>query len=236
MDNTYTALGAVYDRLISGYPYQKVADKIISQVTGKGFDIGSGSGIITVDLAKAGLQVIAVEPSAKMLEKAIERAKRERVNPVFVNANAESVDLTSCNFVVATCDVMNYMPTKSAFEKFVKKVYEKLKPDGKFVFDIRRADILNSMIGEVYYEDYGDLTYLWTNSKKGEKLVMDIVFFQKDRDDKYTRIDEKHEFLMMTDEYIQDFLTKVGFKVKVYGDKLGAQKKSDKRSFYFCEK
>ena len=226
----------VYDRLISGYPYQKVTEKIISQVTGKGFDIGSGSGIVTVELAKAGLQVIAVEPSAKMLEKAIERAKRERVNPVFVNANAESVDLTSSNFVVATCDVMNYMPTKSAFEKFVKKVYAKLKPDGKFVFDIRRADILNSMVGKVFFEDYGDLTYLWTNSKKGDKLVMDILFFQKDSGEKYTRIDEKHEFLILTDEYVLELLKSVGFKVKVYGDKLGAQKKSDKRSFYFCEK
>ena len=118
----YDVLGRAYDNLISDYPYSNLTEKLKTFLSGKGFDIGAGSGIITVELAKAGLSVIAVEPSEEMLLRAKEKAKREKVNPVFVQSKAEEVEFTPCNFVVSTCDVLNYLPSKKAFESFVKKV------------------------------------------------------------------------------------------------------------------
>ena len=232
----YTVVGRAYDNLISDYPYQKLKDKLIGFVSGKGFDVGAGSGILTIEMAKSGLTVIAVEPSEEMIGIAKEKAKREKVNPVFVKAKAEEVEFTSCNFVVATCDVLNYLPNKKSFESFVKKVYASLKADGKFVFDIRRMDILKDMNGQVYYGDEENLTYLWTNSIKGDKLNMALTFFEKGENGTYVRYDELHEFLMLQDDYVTKILENAGFTVKAYGDGLGKRKEKDKRIFFFCTK
>lgn len=234
-ESAYTTLGDSYDKLISGYPYQKVTEKIISEISGKGFDVGSGSGLITVELAKSGISVIGVEKSAEMLEKAVERAKRDKVNPVFVKESAEKIEFTPCNFVIATCDVLNYLKSKTEFEKFIKKAYAKLKPDGKLIFDIRRATALQKMNGQVFYEDRESITYLWLNKLKGDKLIMDITFFKKEQDS-YKRSDERHEFLVLEDDYVIELLKSVGFTVKTYGDGLGKRKDSDNRLFIFCNK
>ncbi len=232
----YTLLGRAYDSLISDYPYQKIEEKLSGFLSGKGFDIGAGSGILTVCLAKSGLSVIAVEPSEEMLCVAKEKAKREKVNPVFVKSKAEDVDFTSCNFVIATCDVLNYLPSKKAFENFITKVHRSLKSEGKFVFDIRRMDILKSMDGQVYYDDQENITYLWTNSVKGDKLNMSLTFFEKNESGNYERADEEHKFLMLSDEYVIEILENTGFTVKAYGDGLGKRKPNDNRIFFFCTK
>ncbi|MBR7110968.1 MAG: class I SAM-dependent methyltransferase [Clostridia bacterium] len=232
----YAILGRAYDSLISDYPYQKMEEKLSGFLSGKGFDVGAGSGMLTVCLAKSGLSVVAVEPSEEMLAVAKEKAKREKVNPVFVKSKAEDVEFTPCNFVIATCDVLNYLPSKKAFEIFVKKVHRSLKSEGKFVFDIRRMDILKSMNGQVYYDDQENITYLWTNSVKGDKLNMSLTFFEKDESGKYERADEEHKFLMLSDEYVIEILDSAGFSVKAYGDGLGKRKSSDNRIFFFCTK
>ncbi len=232
----YTALGGYYDRLISGYPYEKVTDKLKKELFGKGFDLGSGSGIITVELEKSGLSVIGVEESEEMLEKARERARAERVNPVFVKSDLNSLDFTRCDFVIATCDVFNYLPSLKAFERLLTKIYQSLKEGGKLVFDIRRGDILNNMKGEVYFEDLDNLTYLWSNTVKGDKLLMDIAFFERKEDNTYIRFDERHEWLIMPDDKVIEVVEKIGFKVKAYGDGLGKRKPTDKRLFLFCDK
>ncbi len=229
-------LGTHYDSLISDYPYDALTKKLKLDLVGKGFDIGAGSGLITVELALQGLSVIAVDPSESMLDRAKERAQKARVKPTFVLGRAEDVELTPCDFVVCTCDVVNYFKSKSEFCKFVKKVYASLRPDGKFVFDLRRMEILKGMKDEIYYEDGEDLTYLWSNSIKRDKLVMDISFFTKRPDGAYDRRDEVHEMLMISDEEIEECLKSVGFSYEIYGDGLKRKRSSDKRRFFFCAK
>lgn len=232
----YSVLGGYYDKLISDYPYSKLTDKLKSDLSGKGFDLGAGSGIVTVELAKAGLSVIGIDSSEEMLEAARIRAQNEKVKPVFVKGDAASFEFTNCDFVVATCDVFNYLSSLKTLENLLKKIYVSLKSNGKLVFDIRRGDILKKMKDEVYFEDLDELTYLWTNSVKGNKLIMDIAFFFKKENGLYERSDERHEMLILSDEYVLELLKSVGFSVKIYGDGLGKRKASDKRTFFFCTK
>ncbi len=232
----YGALSSFYDKLMSDYPYEKITDKLKSYLSGKGFDLGAGSGRITVELKKAGLDVIGVDDSEEMLEMANLRARQEKVAVKFVKGSAVDFELTPCDFVISTCDVFNYLPSFGALEKTLKNIYSSLRKKGKLVFDLRRGDILKAMKDEVYFEDLDDITYLWSNSQRGNKLVMDIAFFTKQEDNLYQRRDERHEFLILSDEKIIETLEKVGFKVKTYGDGLGKRKPQDKRIFLFCEK
>lgn len=232
----YSVLGGYYDKLISDYPYSKLTDKLKSYLTGKGFDLGSGSGLITVELAKIGLTVIGVDSSEEMLSVARERAKNEKVKPVFVKGDVASFEFTKSDFVIATCDVFNYLSSKKTLENLIKRIYFSLKDGGKLVFDLRRGEILKKMAGEVYFEDLEELTYLWSNSLNGDKLAMDISFFSKREDGLYERGDERHEMLVLSDEYVVNLLESIGFSVKTYGDKLGKIKQTDKRTFFFCTK
>ena len=234
-NKAYSVLSNFYDTLMSGYPYDKVVDKIATTVTGKGIDIGTGSGRIAIALAKRGLNVVGVDPSCEMLEIAKQNAQKENVKIIFAQGDAESTELTKSDFVTATCDVVNYLSSKNAVKSFFSKVYSALKPNGYFIFDISSSHKLNSMADEQYFEDRDDLTYLWCNSLKGDKLTMDVAFFLPENDI-YRRVDEKHVMLVLENDFVMDTLTNLGFSVKVYGRNLAKLTQNSDRIFYIAKK
>lgn len=234
-NGAYSVLADFYDALISGYPYDKVIDEIRKKVGGKGIDLGTGSGRIAVALADNGLSVIGVDKSSDMLEVARQNAKDKGVRVTFVCSDISKLEFTKVNFVTATCDVLNYMPSKAEVKKLFAKIYTALATDGWFIFDVSSSYKLKNMSGEQYFEDRDELTYLWCNSLKGDKLTMDVAFFVPDGD-VYRRIDERHVMLVLDKDYLEDALKECGFEVKVYGHNLSKYTEKSDRIFFFARK
>lgn len=234
-NKAYSVLASFYDALMSGYPYDKVIAKLTDTLSGKGMDLGTGSGRIAIALAKRGLNVIGVDKSTEMLEVAQSNARREGVKVVFACSDCENLELTKVDFVTATCDVVNYLSSKTAVVKFFKKVYDALRDGGNFVFDVSSSYKLRSMAKEQYFEDRDDVTYLWCNSLKGDKLIMDVAFFLPNGE-VYRRVDERHTMLVLDCEFLTDTLTEIGFDVKVYGHNLSKYTEKSDRIFFFARK
>ena len=231
----YSTLASFYDMLMSGYPYEKLIEKLKSTLTGKGIDIGTGSAKIAIPLIESGLEVVGVDPSEEMLKIASINARNRGVKLTLIKNDCENIELTRVDFVTATCDVINYVSTIAQVKKLFKKVYDSLKVGGYFVFDVSSSHKLHGMVDEQYFEDTDEITYLWTNSKKGDKLIMDVAFFIPEGD-KYQRVDERHTFLIMEKQFLVDELESLGFDVKVYGHNLSKYTKKTDRIFFFARK
>lgn len=234
-NKAYSTLATFYDTLMSGYPYDKVIEKLSSTVSGKGIDLGTGSGRIAIALAKRGLSVVGVDSSPEMLKVAEINAKDNGVKIIFACSDCESLEFTKVDFVTATCDVVNYISSKAQVKKLFKKVYEALRPDGYFVFDVSSSYKLRAMANEQYFEDCDDVTYLWCNSLKADKLTMDIAFFIPEGD-MYRRIDERHVMLVLDIPFLMETLEQIGFKVDVYGRNLSKNTEKSDRIFFFAKK
>ena len=92
------------------------------------------------------------------------------------------------------------------------------------------------MANEQYFEDRDDITYLWCNSLVRKKLVMSIAYFIPQDGDNYIRRDETHEMSVYKTEELVSVLQNIGFKVKLFGDKLTKLTENSQRVFFFCEK
>lgn len=232
----YSVLATFYDKLISGYPYEKVIRFVADTVSGKGIDLGTGSGKFAIALAEKGHSVVGVDSSSQMLEKARENAKVRGVNPVFVHSDIMKLEFTRVNFVTAMCDVFNYLSGYNDAKKLFSRIYDALKDGGDFIFDVSSAYKLKSMAGEQYFEDRDELTYLWCNSIKSNKLMMNIAYFIPMGEDTYSRVDETHEMFIYEAEKLTEILENIGFKVKIYGEKLTKYTNTSRRIFFFCKK
>lgn len=239
MNNAYTTLSKYYDRLMSGYDYEKSFEFVLRNIKDKtkGVDIACGSGKFAIELAKCGKKVIGIDNSQQMLNEAAVNAKREAQNVVFVYGDMENLELSEIQFAVAMCDAVNYLSNKKSIKSFFSSVYDALEDSGVFVFDVSSVYKLNKLIeNSPYYEDYEDLTVLWTNSKTRNKYIMDLSFFVKEKD-VYRRFDERHVQCAYGHKELVKILKECGFDdVSVFGDKFNAPYSKSKRYYFSAVK
>ncbi|MGM8317420.1 class I SAM-dependent DNA methyltransferase, partial (plasmid) [Clostridium perfringens] len=78
-------------------------------------------------------------------------------------------------------------------ENYLRGVYNHLKEDGLFVFDINSYYKISEVLGNnVYTYDSEELFYAWENIFEDEIVEMNLNFFVKDGE-KYERFTEVHE-------------------------------------------
>lgn len=134
----YTS-GADYDAQYDGLYESEIRYlKRLSQTqNGPILDVGCGTGIVTVPLAETGLEVVGIDLTEAMLERAREKA-RGRENLLFLLANALEFELGT-RFALA-------LMTGNAFQEFLSEddirallanICAHLRKDGLFVFDTR---------------------------------------------------------------------------------------------------
>lgn len=106
-------------------------------------DVGCGTGTLAI-LAKQRYPnsiVVGVDPDAKILEIAKQKAKKTGVRVYFVQAGADSlpIDSRSIDIVVSSL-VFHHMPTEIK-KKAIKEIYRILKKDGRFLLaDFGKAE------------------------------------------------------------------------------------------------
>lgn len=208
----YSALASRYDSLMTDFNYDKYFDFISRYLVGKnkGVDMASGSGELTVRLAKVGKKVVGIDVSEEMLAEATKKARENALNIVFLKQDITSFELTGkVDFVTVCCDGVNYVKDISGF---FKRVYSSLKDGGVLIFDISSEYKLKEIIGNnVFYEDTADFTYLWTNKLSDNRVDMDLVFFNREGE-LFSRREESHRQYIHKSESVFQRLKDAGFK------------------------
>ena len=189
-----------FDKMSDILPFRILRKKIISRIhklnpSGRLIDAGCGSGNLIVQLAKEfpTLELIGVDISTEILERAKIRATHHERNIEFKEGSVENLPFPNqyADFIISTLSLHHWINPDRAFQE----IYRVLKKEGiALIFDFRRDS------REVYY---GFLTFVTKIiSPKALKSVNEPIGSLKSS---YTPLEVQE---LLSKEQIKDFTIK----------------------------
>ena len=222
----YNEFAYHYDSLINDVDYKKWVDyyfKIFQRyaLTPKlGLDLGCGTGSMTTEFARRGIEMTGVDISEDMLM--VAREKSADMDILYLNQNMCDFELYgTVDFIVSGLDCINYITDKRDLLRVFKLVNNYLDPGGLFIFDINTKYKLENVIGNnTFILENDDVFCSWQNEYDKKKNICDffLTFFCKDGDG-YRRFDEQHSERAYEIEEIKTLIENAGMRLlKVYDD------------------
>lgn len=234
---SYQKFAYYYDSLMdedfySGYLHFIMNNAVFETV----LELGCGTGIMAIELSKLNKTVYATDLSKQMLEVAKMNAAEANVDLMLGKIDMcdfminEPVDLILC-----MCDSLNYILTPNKVLKVFKNVFNALKAEGTFIFDVHSMHKIN-----VTFEDYteeaedDDFYFKWTVHKISEGKIRHHV--QIVDQENHDRVDERHEQQTYPVETYIDLLEKAGFKTIHYYSDFKEYNEQDDRVIFVVKK
>ncbi len=225
----YTDFARVYDSLMQDVDYKAWSNYYMALIEGINknpktiVECACGTGNLSLYFAQK-YDVIALDSSAQMLDIAGQKAREQALDIKFVKQKMQNLSLHKpVDFVLATCDGVNYLTNKADVISFFKNAYNALKTGGALIFDISSKYKLSKVLpSQLWFEDRDDISYFWQNEYDNNEniLHLNLSIFVKQGDNLYARLDEyQKQKAFDINEYTQ-MLENAGFsQISVYGDK-----------------
>lgn len=102
-------------------------------------DLGCGTGLLTIELAKLGYQVIGVEPSSLMLD--VAKKNSEGLEIKWVQGDASSLKEFNVDLVIMTGHVAQFHIENEQWQNTLKSIYKSLKSGGYLAFESRNPAV-----------------------------------------------------------------------------------------------
>lgn len=234
----YRDFATIYDRLMDDFDYPAWAQhylKLIQRMGGTARRVGEcgcGTGSLSVELAKRGVQLVSGDISEDMLRLAGEKARKNGLMIPFVRQDMRHLSFhRPMDAIIAGCDAVNYLLSVADLDAFFEAAFRNLKAGGVLAFDISSPYKLMDLTGDGFFgEEREEITYLWQNRADREKrlITMDLSFFVRQSGDLYRKFRETHVQRAHTQGEILEALKRAGFLgAGVYGD-FGFEPPGDK--------
>lgn len=243
----YKEFANIYDELIyEDINYDKVAEKIVKLCNENNInfedylDLACGTGNVAVRVAKYFKSIYAVDLSNDMLNVAFDKFKKNRIKAKVICQDMSELSLNrKFNLITSVLDSTNYITEDEDLSNYFSSVYEHLKEDGLFIFDINSYYKLSTILGNnIYTYSSDEIFYTWENSFEDDILNMFLTFFVKTENDLYEKFEEEHFEKAYTEEYIEEALKKCKLKIvnkfEGYSDK--GVKENSERILYIVTK
>lgn len=243
----YNNFAYIYDKLTLDIEYQKWADyieKLIkkNKISGKMvLELGCGTGSFGIEMAKRGYEMICLDLSGDMLDRAAEKAAAEGLDILFLNQDMSSFELYgTVDVIVCLLDSFNYLTRPVQVQRMLKLVHNYLNPNGLFIFDVNTKYKFENILSDNFFYEIGEeITYIWENEYNSRTGIarFDLTFFVREGQ-LFRRFEETHFERAYTHEELLEYIGKSGLElVSVYGG-LTAKKPGNEsqRNFYVCKK
>lgn len=218
----YNDFANIYDELINeDIDYKLWANKIIDicdeyNIVKKDYlDLACGTGNFTSCIGKKFIFTTALDLSEQMLSIADEKLKSEGIKAKVICQNICSFNLKK-KFDLITCglDSTNYILDENQLEGYFRSVYNHLKDNGIFIFDINTEYKIKNILGNNSFNfDNEDVVYIWENELEEDIVNMYLTFFVK-KGQVYYRFDEEHRERAYSDKFLKNVIEKAGFKIE----------------------
>lgn len=219
MTDAYSSLADWFEYLNEDCDYEKWSQYLYERLrslgitSGRGLDIGCGSGAFTRAFAAFGFDMTGYDSSEQMLQKAERLGAGGRVRYVLSDARKLRVAGGRADFALCVNDCLNYIPPQDV-PAFFARTANCLRKGGAFLFDVSSPYKLREIVGSnVFCEDREEVAYLWFNRCKEDRVEMDITLFVKGADGRFDRSDEHHTQYIHEGGFLADAAEKAGFRV-----------------------
>ena len=247
MNNQYTSIAKLYDRLNTGVNYQALADFLLKQtkkfskdgtVPSLILDLACGTGKLTNELAGRGYDMIGIDLSCDMLQIAKEESCRRAYDVLYLCQDMSRFELYGTVGAVFCCfDSLNYLLSPVNLKKTFSLVHNYLDPDGIFIFDMNTAYKFENIYSDNCFVLEEDKVFcVWQNCYNKKTKICDfyLTFFEKQRDGSYARSDEVQKERCYSRKTVEKYLSDTGFELL---DVLAEDKKtpagdSDERHYF----
>ncbi|WP_194190593.1 class I SAM-dependent DNA methyltransferase [Clostridium chrysemydis] len=242
----YGEFAKIYDELINeDIDYDKIGNRILDiskdlKIDFEDYlDLACGTGNVSLRLSKEFNKSFAVDLSEDMLREAFEKFKEARIRSRIVCQDMTELSLNhKFDLITSVLDSTNYILEDEDLENYFKGVYNHLKKDGIFIFDINSYYKLSTILGNnIYTYNSEEVFYSWENSFEDEIVNMFLTFFIKDGE-LYERFEEEHFERAYKEEFIENLVASLGFEIlgKYDGYSKESVKDQSERILYVLKK
>jgi SAM-dependent methyltransferase len=245
---SYEKFAYLYDELMQDAPYDEwvsfVKAKLVQyQVNGKSLlDLACGTGELSVRFAREGFNVTGVDLSSDMLSVAQAKSQEAGLAISFYEQNMAKLEGHETYDIIGVfCDSLNYLQTDEDVIHTFSNVFQHLKRDGIFIFDVHSIyKISDVFINQTYAMADENVSYIW-NSFAGNhpnSVEHELSFFVLDElTDKYDRFDELHYQRTYSTEQYTTWLKAAGFELlEVSADFEDSSPQSNSERIFFIAK
>lgn len=218
---SYGEFAKIYDKLINeDIDYDKIANRInevISKLDIKKedyLDLACGTGNVSIKICSEFDNTYLVDLSEDMLSEADEKFRGNNNYPMIICQDMVNLELNH-RFDLITCmlDSTNYLIEDGELQKYFNNIYNHLKEDGIFIFDINSYYKISNILGNnIYIHNEDNIFYSWENEFEDDVVGMFLTFFVKDGD-KYEKFEEEHYERGYTEFEIEEALKNAGLKL-----------------------
>lgn len=233
----YGVFAEFYDGLTRNVDYREKADficKIFDKFNHKptyALDLACGTGTLTVELKKRGVDIYGVDASFEMLSQAQQKAEEEGLEMLFLCQKMQSLDLYgTISTCVCTLDSISHLQGSGQVKRTFERVSAFTEKDGLFIFDVNTIFKHREVLGNnTFVYDTDDVFCVWQNTfcENDNSVKIDLDFFIPE-DKMYFRNSESFKEYAYSLEDITEMLEESGFEVlAVYDDMSFESPKED---------
>ena len=217
----YGEFAKIYDELINeDINYDEMVDRIIEICNSYNvelndyLDIACGTGNVTIRLAKYFKNIYGVDLSEDMLREAFDKFKEARIKGKIICQDMTELSLNKeFDLITSVLDSTNYITDLNDLQNYFNGVYNHLKSNGIFIFDVNSYYKLSEILGNnIYTYSEEEVFYTWENVFEDNLLSMFLTFFVK-KGDLYERFEEEHIERAYTEKELEKELEKANLEV-----------------------
>ena len=217
----YGEFAKIYDELINeDINYDEMVKRILDICNlhnlelNDYLDIACGTGNVTIRIAKYFKNIYGVDLSEDMLREAFDKFKKEKIKGKIICQDMTELSLNrEFDLITSVLDSTNYITDINGLQEYFKGVYNHLKSNGLFIFDVNSYYKLSEILGNnIYKYSEEEVFYTWENVFEEDLLSMFLTFFVK-KGELYERFEEEHLERAYTEEQLEKELEKANLEV-----------------------
>lgn len=245
MEN-YNSFAEFYDELMEDARYSERCSYILETAKrfghkmGRTLDLACGTGSLTLELSKSGVDVFGADGSVEMLSEAMQKSLAEGMHILYVCQKMQELELPEkIDTCVCTLDSINHMTDGADVQKTFDGVSRYMNPGGMFIFDVNTVyKHLKVLADNVFVTESDRVFCVWQNFPRENNIVDISLDFFAEEDGVYFRSCEDFSERAYSDAELRVMLEKAGFEIlAVCGDLSSeAPLEDEQRAIYVTRK
>lgn len=219
---SYASFAQYYDSLTHNVEYARRADYLctllahLGHASGLTLDLACGTGSLTVELAKRGMDIYGIDGSADMLSVARQKAAESGLDLLFLCQKMQKLDLYgTVDTVICALDSINHLTLEKDVQTAFDRVSLFMNPGGWFLFDVNTVYKHRHVLADnIFLYDTDEVYCIWQNhyEEKNDRVSIQLDFFGREGN-LYHRSGEHFYERAYPQEQLLHMLNQAGFDV-----------------------